>query len=48
MNKIAEFIKQNRKIKKKELVNNIEKLLKQKDEMYKLDKEKIKKILENI
>ncbi len=46
--KIANFIKENRKLDKKELIKNIEKLLDEKEEMYKMNDEELRQALKRM
>lgn len=46
--KIANFIKKNRNINKKELIEDVEKLLDKKENMYNMDEEELKKELKSI
>ena len=45
---IANFIKENRKLDKKELIKNIEKLLDEKEEMYKMNDEELRQALKRM
>ena len=45
--KISEFIKNNKKMDKKELVKNIEKMLKDKENMYSMEQKELEEILRN-
>ena len=43
--RIANFIKENRNLDKKELIRNIEKMLDSKEEMYKMNDEELKQAI---
>ena len=45
--KISNLIKNNRELDKDELISNVEKLLRQKDEMYEMDEDELKEKLKN-
>lgn len=45
---VADFIKKNRNLNKKELIENIEKLLDKKENMYNMDEKELKKELKSI
>lgn len=47
-NKIAKFIKENRNMDKKELLEEIEKLMSKKEEMYNMNIEQLREELKNI
>lgn len=45
--KISNLIKNNRELDKDELISKVEKLLRQKDEMYEMDEDELKEKLKN-
>lgn len=46
--RIANFIKENRNLDKKELIRNIEKMLDEKDAMYKMSDEELKQAIKRM